>query len=109
MKTSNASADLWARANLKTSARHGITGSDPADALTPPVPIHKLIEKINEPGNLDLLAARSHELSPEQRRKALRTYRPKEVPKARTAAKAAPKAITPGARRIADVPLRGFH
>ncbi len=75
MKTSRATAALWDRANKRTAARHGLPGSDPADALHPVVTIPQLIKSIGvNPAARELLAERDHELSPAQRRKALEAF-----------------------------------
>ena len=105
MNTSKTSAALWDRACKQTSARHGLPGSDPADAITKAVTIKSLIRSIGKnPAALECLAARAHELTSEQRTAALRAGLP---PKARKVAKVAPKATTPGARRLANFGLWG--
>ena len=107
MKTSKASAALWGNANKRTAAQHGLPGSDPADGLHPVITIPQLIKSIGvNPDALELLAARQHEMTPEQRTAALRAGLP---PKARKVAKAQPKATPPAARRFANIPLRGFN
>ena len=92
MKTQNASAVLWDRSNAKINAENGM--GNPADAFTPPVPVHKLIKTINsDPESLGRLAARKGEMTEAQRTRALRAYKgPPEAPKAaRKAAKVEPK------------------
>ncbi len=109
MKTSKASAALWSNANRRTSAERGL--GDPRAAMYPVVTIPQLIASIGvNPDAAELLAARSHELSDEQRTAALRAL-DAAAPKARKTAKAKakPRVMTPGARRIADIPLRGFN
>ena len=108
MQTSKASASLWDNANRRNAARIGL--GDRADALHPVITIPHLIKSIgSNPAALELLAARSHELSAEQRREALKAACPPT--KAARKPKAAKVAMpAPGARRgIADVPLRGYH
>ena len=104
MKTSKASAELWDNANRRNAAQNGM--GDPADALHKVITVKSLIRQIGtNPAALELLAARSHELSPAQRTAVLKAYLPPKEPKAAKVAMPAP-----GARRgLADFPLRGFH
>ncbi len=89
MKTSKASAALWNNANRRNNARIGL--GDPADALHPVVTIKQLIRSIGtNPAALELLAARQHELTPEQRRAALEAH-----------GAAAPKVRKPMAAKVA--------
>ena len=91
MKLSKESATLWSRANKKTDAQNGLDGSDPADAFTPPVPIHTLIEQVNtNPGALSQLARRAGELTDAQRVEFLTKYSPPEPKAAKAKPKAAP-------------------
>ena len=107
MKTSKATAALWDNANRRNAARIGL--GDRADALHSVTTIPQLIRSIRKnPAALELLAARSHELTDAQRMAALKAFAPPKEPKVTKAAKVAMPA--PGAlRRMADVPLRGFH
>ena len=99
MKPSKASAALWDRANKRTAARHGLPGSDPGDAKHEILTVKQLIASIGKnPNALELLAARSHELSPAQRLKALKAFEA-AAPKARKA-EAAPKASPPAPSRL---------
>jgi len=92
MAISNESSDIWARANTKTSAQHGIDGSNPADAFFEIEPVHKLIERVGtDPDALSQLAARSSELTEAQRVAALKAATPPKEPKARKASKAKAK------------------
>ncbi len=86
------------------AALHGLPGSDPADALHPVVTIPQLIKSIGKnSAALELLAGRQHELTPTQRRAALERFAA-TAPKARK-----PNAARPASRRLAGLPLRGFH
>ena len=108
MKTSKASAALWNNANKRTNAQNGM--GDPGDAKHEILTVKQLIRSVGKnPAALELLAARSHELTPEQRRAALRAYLPPKEPKARNTAKAQPKAALNARSRLAGFPLRGFH
>ena len=108
MKPSKASAALWDRANKRNAARIGM--GDPADAMHKVVTIKQLIRSVGtDPNALELLAARAHELTDAQRQAVLEAYAPPKAPKARTVAKATPKAAPPAARRLANIPLRGYH
>ena len=112
MKTSKSAASLWDNANRRNNARNGF--GDPTDALHPVVTIPQLIKSIGtNPAALELLAARAHELTPEQRRAALEAHgaaAPKaRKPKAAKVAKAQPKAAPKVRSRLAGFPLRGFH
>ena len=107
MKTSKASAALWNNANRRNNARIGL--GDPADALHPVVTIKQLIRSIGtNPAALELLAARSHELTPAQRTAALKAFAPPKEPKAVKPA-LNPKLAGMSTSRLADIPLRGFH
>jgi len=107
-KTSKASAALWSNANRRTSAERGL--GDPADALHPVVTVKALIRQINtNPDALELLAGRRHELTAAQITAVLEAGATPKEPKARKVAKAKPRAMTPGARRIADIALREFR
>lgn len=108
MKTQHASADLWDRANKKTSARHGIGA--PADAFSEVIPIHRLVDTVaSDPEALSQLARRSGELTEEQRRAALKAYKAPKEPKVRNAAKVKPKAAPPAARGMSGISLWGKH
>ena len=108
MKTSKASAALWNNANKRTNAQNGM--GDPGDAKHEILTVKQLIRQIGvNPNAIELLAERAHELTPEQRRAALQAFAPPKEPKARTVAKAGPKATPPAVRRFANIPLRGFN
>ena len=108
MKTSKASAALWSNANRRTSAERGL--GDPANAMHEIVTIKQLMRQIGtNPDALGLLAARSHEMTPEQITVVLKAHGA-AAPKARKPKAAKPAMPAPGARRgLAGVPLRGFH
>ncbi len=81
MKTSKASAALWTNANKRNAAQSGMGPA--ADAKHAIPSIKALIASINtNPDALGLLAARSQELTPEQRTAALRAGLPPQAPKA---------------------------
>ena len=108
MKPSSTSAELWNNANRRNAARIGL--GDRAAAFHQIPTIKSLIRQIGtNPAALELLAARQHEMTPEQRTAALRAgCPPTKTPKVTKAAK--PAMPAPGARRgLADVPLRGYH
>lgn len=109
MKTSKASAALWARANKRNSARNGMGPAD--DALHPVVTIPQLIRSVGKnPAALELLASRRHEMTDAQITAVLEAGLPPKASKARTVAKAAPKATPPAAiraRRLANFGLWG--
>ena len=110
MKTSKASAALWANANRRNAARIGL--GDPADAKHEILTIKSLIQSVGKnPAALELLASRAHELTDAQRMAALRAYAPPKEPKARKpkAARVEPTAALNARSRLAGFPLRGFH
>ena len=106
MKTSKATAALWDNANRRNAARIGI--GDRAAAFHQIPTIKQLIGQIGtDPNALELLASRSHELTPAQRLAALKAFAPPKEPKAPKTTKAPPRALTPGARRLANFGLYG--
>ena len=98
MKTSRASAAMWDRANRRNNAQSGL--GDPADATHKVMTIKALIASIGKnPAALELLAARQHEMTPEQRMAALKAFSA-AAPKAKAKPKAAPKVKPPAPSRL---------
>jgi len=97
---------MWDRANRRNNAQSGL--GDPADATHKVMTIKALIASIGKnPAAIELLAARQHELTPEQRRAALKAHGA-AAPKARKAAsKVKPPAPSRLSRTLAGVGLYG--
>ena len=105
MPISKETAALWDRANRRNAARIGL--GDRADALHQIPTIKALIASIGtNPAALELLAARSHELTDAQRTAALKAACP--APKAHKP-KAAPKVSPPTLRGMSGISLWGKH
>ena len=100
MKTSKSAASLWDNANRRNAARIGI--GDRAAAFHQIPTIKSLIRQIStDPNALELLAARSHEMTDAQRTAALKAACPPT--KAPKVTKAQPKASLRALRGMAGI------